>query len=146
MTAASDPPPGGETFRFRRPVEVRFRDLDPMGHAHHAMPLIYLEETRAAYWREVVGRSGLDGIDYVMAEVTVRYHARIEFPSTLEVALRTSRIGTKSFEQTFEIRDSKGVLVASGRTVQVMYDYAAGTSKQVPPDVRVRIEAWEGGA
>jgi acyl-CoA thioester hydrolase len=132
-------------FRFRFPVEVRFRDLDPMGHAHHAMPLIYLEEARAAYWRGVGGRSDLDGIDYVMAEVTVRYHARIEFPARLDVGLRTSRMGEKSFVQEFEVRSENGALLASGRTTQVMYDYTAGKSKPIDPGLRQRIEAFENG-
>lgn len=136
--------PDHSQFRFHYPVEVRFRDLDPMGHAHHALPLIYVEEARAAYWRGVCGRSDLDGIDYVMAEVTVRYHARIEFPARLEVGLRTSRIGEKSFVQEFEIRSETGSLLASGRTTQVMYDYQAGRSKPMDPDLRERIEAFEG--
>ena len=137
---------GTAAFRFRHTVEVRFRDLDAMGHAHHSLPLIYLEEARAQYWREVVGRTGLDGIDYVMAEVTVRFHQRIDFPQRVEVFLRTSAIGSKSFVQEFEVRSSAGERLASGRTVQVMYDYARGASKEVPAEVRGRIEAFERGA
>jgi len=140
--AATEPGP----FRFHHPVEVRFRDLDPMGHAHHAMPLIYLEEARAAYWRDVVGRAGLAGIDYVMAEVTVRYHGRIEFPAALRVSLRTSRIGEKSFVQEFEVRAPDGALLASGRTTQVMYDYGRSASKAMPAELRSRIEAFEGAS
>ena len=116
-----------------------------MGHAHHGQPLVYLEEARAAYWRDVVGRDGLDGIDYVMAEVNVQYHARIGFPDTLTVWLRTSRVGNKSFEQEFDIRSGSGEKVASGRTVQVMYDYAKSASKPVPPEVRERIDRFERG-
>lgn len=130
-------------FRFRHSLEVRFRDLDPMGHVHHSIVLIYLEEARALYWREIVGRSGLHDIDYVLAEITVRYHNRIEFPQRIEISLRTSHVGGKSFVQDFEIRSTAGERLASGRTVQVMYDYAAGTSKQVPSDVRERIEQYE---
>jgi len=133
-------------FRFHRAVEVRFRDLDAMGHAHHTLPLVYLEEARAAYWRDVARQDGIGGIDYVMAEVTVRFHQRIEYPGRLDIGLRVSRIGTKSFEMEFEIRNPAGEPVASGRTVQVMYDYAAAGSKTVPAELRQRIEAFEGTA
>ena len=133
----------GAGFRFHHSVDVRFRDLDPMGHAHHSLPLIYLEETRAAYWRNVVGRDGLDAIDYVMAEVTVRFHRRIEFPMRVTVGLRTSRVGGKSFEQEFEVRSAAGELLSSGRTVSVMFDYEAGASKPVPGEVRERIASFE---
>jgi acyl-CoA thioester hydrolase len=136
----SEPSP----YRFHHAVDVRFRDLDPMGHAHHGMPLIYLEEARAEYWRQVAGRKGLDAIDYVMAEVMVRFHERIGFPMRLDVGVRTSRLGGKAFEMQFEIRSQDGVLRASGRTVQVMFDYAAGTSKEIPSDIRDRITQYEG--
>ncbi|HEX7051582.1 MAG TPA: thioesterase family protein [Longimicrobiales bacterium] len=135
----------GAECRFRREVDVRFRDIDAMGHAHHSLALVYFEEARAAYWRDVAGQEGLDGIDYTIAEVALRYHARIRFPARLTVALRVSRLGAKSFTMEYELRSAEGTLLASGRTVQVMYDYAAGTSKPIPPEVRRRIEAFEGG-
>jgi acyl-CoA thioester hydrolase len=135
---------GSPAPRFVREVDVRFHDLDAMGHAHHTLPLIYLEEARAAYWREVAGRESLDGIDYVMAEVTVRFHGRIEYPSRLSIGVRVSRIGTKSFEMEFEIRSVEGERKASGRTVQVMYDYASSRAKEISADLRERIQAFEG--
>jgi len=125
-------------------VEVRFRDLDPMGHAHHTLPLIYFEEARAAYWREVAGRSGLQDIDYVIGEVQVRFHSRIRWPARLEVGVRVPRIGGKSFVMEYELRDGAGVLLATGQTVQVMYDYAAGRSVGVPAELRERIARFEG--
>lgn len=131
--------------RFRRRIPVRFRDLDSMGHAHHTLPLIYVEEVRAAYWREVVGRETAHDIDYVMGEVRVRYHARIEWPSAVDVALRVSHIGTKSFQMAFAVTTEAGELLASGETTQVMYDYAGGKSMRVPADVRSAIEAFERG-
>lgn len=133
-------------MRFRHHVEVRFHDLDAMGHAHHTLPLIYFEEARAAYWREVAGRAGVEDIDYVMGEVQVRYHGRIRYPARLEVGVRVSQIGGKSFVMEYELRDAEGVLLASGRTVQVMYDYAAGRSVAMPAELRERIRAFEGAA
>lgn len=132
--------------RFRRRIPVRFRDLDSMGHAHHTLPLIYVEEARAAYWREVVGRETVRAIDYVMGEVRVRYHARIEWPSVVDVALRVSHIGTKSFQMAFAVSSEAGDLLASGETTQVMYDYGRGSSMRVPDEVRNAIEAFERGA
>lgn len=131
-------------MRFRYPVEVRFRDLDPMGHAHHTLPLIYFEEARAAYWREVAGRSGLEDIDYVIGEVQVRYHGRIRWPARLEVRVRVSHIGHKSIVTEYELRSAEDELLASGRIVQVMYDYRAGRSIPVPHELAERIRAFEG--
>ena len=46
-----------QPYRFRHPVEVRFKDIDIGGHAHHSHALVYFEEARSAYWREGVGRT-----------------------------------------------------------------------------------------
>lgn len=132
-------------FRFQHGVDVRYRDLDSAGHAHHTMSLIYLEEARAEYWRTVAGRPGVDDIDYVMGEITIRFHQRIHWPARVEVGLRVSRIGTKSFDMEFEVRDGYGELLSSGRTVQVMYDYEAGRAVALDAELRERIERFEAG-
>ena len=130
-------------FRFTHAVAVRFRDLDAMGHAHHTLPLVYLEEARAAYWRQVAGRVELEDIDYVLAEVRVRFHARILWPATLTVALATTRLGNSSFEMAFEIRDDAGQLLSSGTTQHVMFDYDAERSMKLPRELRKRLAAFE---
>jgi acyl-CoA thioester hydrolase len=135
---------GDLPFRFHHAVDVRFRDIDAMGHAHHSLPLIYVEEARAAYWREIAGREDLEHTDYVLVEVTVRYHRRIRFPGRLEVGLRTTRIGAKSIVMAFEIRDENRDLLSSGQTVQVMYDFERQTSASVPAELRERIQVFEG--
>jgi acyl-CoA thioester hydrolase len=127
---------------FRHDLAVRFRDLDPMGHAHHTLPLIYLEEARAEFWRRLKGRSDLDSIDYVMAEVTLRFHARIVYPSTVHVQLAVSRVGERSFTTVFEIRDDAETLLSSGSAVQVAFDYAAGSSKPIDLADRGILSAW----
>lgn len=131
-------------FSFRHPVEVRFRDIDVAGHAHHSEALIYFEEARAAYWRNVVGREGPEEVDYILAEVRVRYHRRVRWPGRLSVGVRVSRLGKRHFEMEYAVEDASGELLLSGATVQVMYDYDAGASKPIPPRVRDRIEAREG--
>jgi acyl-CoA thioester hydrolase len=133
-------------FRFHHPVAVRFRDLDPMGHAHHALPLIVFEEARAAYWREVAGRAALDDIDYIMAEFTVRYHGRIRWPGGLRVGVRTAALGRTSFTMEYEACGEDGALVASGRSVQVLYDYGRGAALPIDAELRRRLEGFEAGA
>lgn len=136
--------PRREDFHFLHDVEVRFRDLDPMGHAHHSLPLIYWEEARARYWREVAGRSAVSDIDYVMGELTVRYRRRIVFPGSLCAGVRVTRLGGSSFAMEYALWDEEGRLLSTGSSVQVSYDYGAGRSAPLDDDTRARIEAFEG--
>jgi acyl-CoA thioester hydrolase len=114
-----------------------------MGHAHHSLPLVYIEEARAAYWRDVVGKHGLGGIDYILAQATLRFVRRIEFPCSLRIGLRVSRLGGSSFAMEYEIRDERGDLLTTAETVQVMYDYESSRSKPIPAEVRSAISAFE---
>jgi acyl-CoA thioester hydrolase len=132
------------TFRFHHSVEVRFKDIDVGGHAHHSHALVYFEEARVAYWRQVVGRGGPGEIDYILAEAEVRWHQRVLWPQTLSVGVRVSLLGKKHFEMEYEVLGADGARLQSGRTVQVMYDYVAGASTRIPESVRAAIEALEG--
>lgn len=131
----------GEGNAFHHPVEVRFRDIDAGGHAHHTLPLVYFEEARSAYWSRVVGRDGLEGIDYILAEATVRYHRRILWPQTVTVALRVPEIGRSHWIMEYVVRGEDGARLATGETRQVMYDYEAGRPVRIPDDVRGRMRS-----
>lgn len=128
--------------RFRFPVAVRFRDLDSHGHAHHTLPLIYLEEARAELWRRLTGSAELHAIDYVIAELVVRYHARTHYPETVDVELAVSHVGTKSFAMEFAVRSSEGVTLSSGRVVHIAFDYRNSASKPIEPHLREQLDAW----
>jgi acyl-CoA thioester hydrolase len=141
-TAGDDPASAGG-IRFWRDVAVRFRDLDSLGHVHHSLSLMYVEEARAAYWREVAGRKTVDDIDYVIGEVRIRYHERILYPGTVRVGVRVSRIGGKSIGMQFEIRSGDDVLLVSGETSHVMFDFERGCSADVTPELRALIESFE---
>lgn len=131
-------------FRFRHPVEVRFKDLDIGGHAHHSHALVYFEEARAAYWREVVGRPGVEDIDYILAEAHLRWRKRVFYPLRLRVGVRVSLLGRKHFVMEYAVEDGDGERLVTGETTQVMFDYEAGATARIPDDVRAAIEAVDG--
>ena len=131
-------------FRFRFPVDVRFKDIDIGGHAHHSHALVYFEEARAAYWRDVVGRGTLGDVDYILAEASVRYHARVLWPQRLDVGVRVSRLGKRHFVMQYEVCSADGERLVSGESTQVMFDYEAAASKPIPEPVAKAIAAWDG--
>jgi acyl-CoA thioester hydrolase len=128
---------GADAFHWS--VDVRFRDIDALGHAHHSLLLVYIEEARAAWWRELSGSSDLAAIEYVLGEVRVRFLRRVLYPQRLDVALRVIRIGTSSFDLDYEVRGSDGVLLATAATSQVMFDRETEKSKPIPDTLRRRM-------
>jgi len=135
--------PDPSLFSLWHPVEVRFKDIDVGGHAHHSLALVYFEEARARYWSEVVGKKGIDDVDFILAEVRVRYHGRILYPQRLDVGVRVSSLGRKHFVMEYLVRGEEGEDLASGETTLVMYDYQRGRSKPMPSEVGDSIRAWE---
>jgi acyl-CoA thioester hydrolase len=131
-------------LKFLHPIAVRFRDLDPLGHAHHTLPIVYFEEARAAYWREVAGRATLGDIDYVLAEIRLQLKQRVLYPAQLVAKAGVVHIGNASFVMAYELVAEDGAVLATAETVQVMYDYVTNRSKPMPPEVRARIEQFEG--
>ncbi len=136
--------PDPSLFAYWHPVSVRFKDIDLGGHAHHSHALVYFEEARAAYWREVVGRGSLDQVDFILAEARVRYHQRILYPNQLRVGVRIPVLGKKHFIMEYLALAEDGTELVSGETTMVMFDYEAGRTTTVPPEVREAVEAHEG--
>ena len=61
--------------------------------------------------------------------------------------LRVASFGRTSFTFEFLIEDARsGRAVASGRTVQVAYDYQAKKACPLDSDLKARIRAFEGRA
>lgn len=125
------------------PLTVRFRDCDSYRHVNNAVYLTYFEEARAAYWKALMGPD-FKGFDFIIAEATCRYHAPAVFGELLAVKAEIPELGGKSFPMTYEIAEAaSGRSIASGRSVQVMYDYDRQASVPIPEELRQRVRAFE---
>ncbi|MGQ9529006.1 MAG: acyl-CoA thioesterase [Chloroflexus sp.] len=132
-------------YPFHYRIEVRFRDLDALGHVNNAVYATYFESARIAYYQRLVGGS-LNRLGIILAELTISYKAPAHFGDELLVGVRVSRIGGKSFTMDYAIaRVGDGALIATGQSVLVAYDYAAGRSVPVSDEFRARVAELQGG-
>jgi acyl-CoA thioester hydrolase len=124
-------------YRFTYRIQVRFRDLDALGHVNNAVYLTYFEAARMAYWMHVNGRADLSSMDMILARAEVDYRAPVGYGDELEVGVRCASVKRSSFvlEQALVERRS-GRLVAQARKVLVHYDYAAGRSMPLTEEQR----------
>jgi acyl-CoA thioester hydrolase len=129
------------SFPFVFPVDVRFRDLDTQGHVNNAVYLTYVESARIAWWQEVTGRP-LAEMGMILARTEIDYRSPAAYGDRLEVGVRCASLGRSSFVLEFRVEErGSGRLVAEGRTVLVHYDYTAGRSIPIPPELRAKIRA-----
>lgn len=133
-----------EGYRFTMVIPVRLVDVDAFGHVNHAAYFSYFEEARSAYYFQLMGRSGIESLGFVVAEACCRYRSPIRYPAQVRVGVRVSEIGSKSFRMEYEATDEGSRRrVADGHTVLVAYDYARRRSIPVPDEVRRAVESFE---
>jgi len=129
---------------FTHPIEVRFRDLDALGHVNNAVYLTYLESARIAYWMHVTKRSGLDALDMILARVEIDYRSPLSYGEAVDVTVRCASMRRSSFVLEFAARErSAGRLVAEARKVLVHYDYAASKSLALPAELKDLLRAQD---
>lgn len=132
-------------FKFVRPFKVIFRDLDGMRHVNHVVYLTYAEAARNEYWQHVTGIKDVADFDFVLAELTARYHAPAHLGDELVVGVRVTELRRSSWLMEHEIRDANtGALVAEVFTAAVMFDTKANRSMQMSDVRRKQVEDYEG--
>ena len=146
--SAGTPRPGEADvpFRFRTTVDIRFRDVDALGHVNNAVYFTYFEIARLAYFAAVQGRRlGVDDFRIVVAEASCRYRSPAFYGERLIVDVATTSLRSRSLELRYRITaEDDGRLVAEGRTVLVAYDHHARRTTTLTSALRRQIEHFEG--
>lgn len=123
-------------FDFTTTFDVRFRDIDMLGHVNNAVYLTYLETARVAFWNRHFGPFGWDRMAFLVGDAYVRYLTPIPLNTRVEVGLRFSSIGNRSFMLEYRVRNAEsGQVMAEARTTQVMVD-RSGKTYRVPDAIR----------
>jgi acyl-CoA thioester hydrolase len=128
-------------FPFVYRDDVRFRDLDGLGHVNNAVYLTYMESARIAFLASLGAGSDPQG-SMILARMEVDFRSPVAMGESVEVGVRASRLGTKSFDLDYEVR-ADGRLAAEGRSVLVGYDYTRGESVEIPAEWREWLEPSE---
>ena len=106
-------------------VQLRWRDMDMLGHLNQSVYHELLEEGRGALMSEIMRRVGHEHFygAYVLAHVDLDYHAEVRKDhGEVEITVEVASVGTSSFTLTHEVRLPDGTVAASGTTVLVAWD------------------------
>ena len=124
--------------------EVLFRDLDALRHVNNVAFLAFMEDARMEYWRALTRKHSLQGINFILAEVTCRYLSPAYLGETLMIGIRARNLGTKSFQFEYRIEEKASRRsIADGSSVQVMYDYKQKQSVYIEERIRDAISSLE---
>jgi acyl-CoA thioester hydrolase len=105
----------GEAYR----VQMRWSDIDALGHVNHALAFSYFEEGRDAFLAE----RGIRRDEYVVGRCSVSWIAEI-MPGDDAVIVETSvsALGVSSVTTSERILDARGNVVVEGEFGLVLWD------------------------
>lgn len=135
-----------QSFRFSVSIPIRYADIDAQRHLNNVAYFTFMEHARVEYVRETGLWNGEDfgSIGMIVAETSCQYKAPGYLGETVTVWMRCSHLGKKSFHLEYRLETERGE-IATGRSVQVCYDYAQQASIPMPDAWRETIVAYEPG-
>jgi acyl-CoA thioester hydrolase len=124
-----------ETFRHWSPVTIRYSDQDAMAHVNNTALATYIEVARTAFIYDMIRRGGMQGMEFILARLTIEYLRELHYPGTVDVGARLIRVGNKSLTTGYGVFLGEDC-VATSECVNVFYDMA--TRRTVAPGEGVR--------
>ena len=121
-------------------IQVRFSDIDVMGHVNNAVYLSYFEMTRVHYFRELLGLEWdwkSHGILLVRNEID--YIKPILIQHVPEIHMFFEEEGSKSIRLSYEVKVA-GEIYTKGVSVMVSYDSLVGKTTIIPEEMKAALE------
>lgn len=121
-------------------MDVRWGDMDALGHVNNIMYFRYFEQTRIA-WCEATGFAplGEGGTGMVIVDNHAEYLKPLHYPAVMDIRMAGHSPGRSSFVTTYSIVVD-GTLMTRGRSKIVWIDNVAGRSIALPAELRARLE------
>lgn len=133
------------------PVVVRFPvhwgELDALGHVNNARYFTWFETARMELFRRVeLDFEGTPAVGPILAHTSCDFMAPVRYPAEVLAGARIEKLGNTSFTMEFgvAVAGESEQLVARGRGVIVLIDYATGTKVAIPEELREKLQALRG--
>lgn len=124
-------------MKHRTEIQIRFNDVDALGHVNNAVHITWFELARIKYFDDTIGgnidweREGM-----ILAHTSISYKTPVYLKDKIEVHTWFSKSGTTSFELMYEIirkeKDGGETVCATGSSVQVCFNYKENKPVPVP--------------
>ena len=131
-------------LEHRMRVQLRWRDMDMLGHLNQSVYHELLEEGRVALITEIVKRVGVAHAHgaFVVVHVDLDYHREVRKDhDEVEVVVRLAHVGNTSLRMEHEVRLPDGTVAASGTTIVVAWDRATHAKREITEIERAALTA-----
>ena len=135
-----------QPFLFSTPLQVRFNDVDMMGHVNNAVYQHYFDYGKLNYFNQVFGEQvQWDKTGLVLAKITIDYLLPILLNEEMEVRTKVSRIGNKSLDVSQElVAKQTGEVKSTALSIMVGFSKEENTTMPILDEWRKAISTFEG--
>lgn len=133
-------------FKYNKLIDVRYADVDLMGHVNNAKFLTYLEHARAEYFQKACNWDWTK-LGMVLARMEIDFKKPILLHHRPLVWIRCIRLGQTSFTQQNIIAEAgqPGIVYAEALSTMVHVDYTSGRPLPIPEHLKSAIRAYDEG-
>lgn len=120
-------------------IQVRFSDVDMMGHVNNAVYLNYFETARMLCFNQILGKGWdwtTDGIILLRNEVD--YIKSVLLEDVVSIKVFVEKIGGKSFVLAYELKVND-VVYTKGKSTMVCFNYKQHASVEIPELLRSKL-------
>ncbi|TKX46850.1 acyl-CoA thioesterase [Halorubrum sp. SD690R] len=122
-------------------IDVRFRDIDAMGHVNNAVYATYIEQARTRFFRDVLDLD-ISGASTVLASLSIDFRQPVELDDdAVAVSVEIADLGRSSATMTHEIRIGDAVAAEAEATL-VAVDPETGEPTPIPEAHRKAMASY----
>lgn len=133
-------------FKNILPIQVRFSDVDMMGHVSNTVYQNYYDSGKVNYFDQVIPDMDFVNIGVVGASVKIEYLEPIFMKTRILVETRVAALGNKSMTMEHRLVDEHtGEILSTCSVVLVCYAIKEQQSIPIPDHWRKNILAYDEG-
>jgi acyl-CoA thioester hydrolase len=125
-------------------LDVAWGEMDALGHVNNVRYIAWAETGRIAFFEKFgMSTRAEDPVGPILARVENDYLEPVEYPARVTVGVRAERVGNTSLTLLHQIwhAGDPARVVARGRAVVVLIDYATNEKIRVPDSLRAALGA-----
>ena len=132
-------------FQHHTPIQIRFNDIDILGHVNNAVYQHFYDLARKKYFEEIIGEQlNWQIFGMVLASISIEYSNAIRLDESISVRTGIEMIGEKSLTMIQELYNTKtGELKSQNRAVLVGYSASNNRTAPVPESWKEKIFEYE---
>ena len=129
-------------YHFSTTVEVRWGDMDALGHVNNTAYFRYMEEVRVKWLQQMNICIDPTTAGPVLAHTSLDFMRPLVYPEQVSLALTAEPPGRSSVKLSYDfVLLNTDTQIACGRAVIVWVDYRTGRSVALPASVRAQLLA-----